>query len=222
MATRAPSCGQPQGDAAADAFGGAGDQDHFAGAGLHAPVTPRALHALRSPPAPRLRASGSGSRPVRCAQPQNIAVVELSAPGDGADRRADPSIARRPRRASSRASSPTTGSIPWWQTPGRGTRSGTMRSSCDMFSTELTPTPARDSAMKTSAQRKLPHLAEQDVRPAVHHVADDDGALVVAEAQAAAQGVGQRAAAQQADAGESPDHAEAGRAAVEHESRRRR
>ena len=31
--------------------------------------------------------------------------------------------------------------------------SGTMRSSCDMFSTELTPTPARESAMNTSAQR---------------------------------------------------------------------
>ena len=32
---------------------------------------------------------------------------------------------------------------------------GTWRSNCDMFITELNPTPARDSAMNTSAQVKL-------------------------------------------------------------------
>ena len=69
--------------------------------------------------------------------------------------------------------------IPWWKRRVRGIRSDTCRSSCDKFSTELTATAARERPMKNSAQPKVSHLAEDDVRAAVHDIADHDGALVV-------------------------------------------
>ncbi len=91
--------------------------------------------------------------PFKFAQPQNIAVVELSTPAIApivrgfqysdaipassidtiiTDHCMDSMVANtRPRNPS-----------------------GTMRSNCYMLSTELTPTPARESAMNTSAQAK--------------------------------------------------------------------
>ena len=80
-----------------------------------------------------------------------------------------------------------------------------------MFSTELTPTPARESAMKTSASAKLRIWLKRMYDAAVHDVADDDGAFVAVEGQAPAEPVGERAAAEQADSGAAPDHADARR-----------
>ena len=71
---------------------------------------------------------------------------------------------------------------------------GTMRKSCDMLSTELIPTPARESAMKSQRRVEVAHLAEEHVSSAVHHVADHDGALVIPEAEPAADAVGRRPA----------------------------
>src|SRR5579862_1356961 len=59
------------------------------------------------------------------------------------------------------------------------------------------------------------HLAEGDVRAAVNDIADDDGALIVLEAEPTAGGEGERPAAEEADACESPDEAQTVRAAVE-------
>ena len=53
------------------------------------------------------------------------------------------------------------------------------------FSTELTATAARESAMKNSAQLEILHLAEDDVGGAVQDVADRNGALVAAETRCA-------------------------------------
>src|SRR5438034_8065383 len=94
---------------------------------------------------------GSGRRPVRFAQPQNIEVVELSAPAIApmvrgshrcdaipasiieiimVDQIIDSMVAKtRPRYSSD-----------------------TCLRSCETFSTELTATAARDAAMNTSAQ----------------------------------------------------------------------
>src|ERR1017187_1954328 len=62
---------------------------------------------------------------------------------------------------------------------------------------------------------EIPHLAEQDVRGTVKQIANHDRALVVLEAQARADLVGDGAADHQADAGAAPDGADTGGAAVE-------
>src|ERR1019366_423929 len=63
---------------------------------------------------------------------------------------------------------------------------------------------------------EAPHLAEQDVRGTVKEIADHDGTLVVLEAQARADLVGDGAADHQAEARAAPDSADAGGAAVEY------
>ena len=82
--------------------------------------------------------------------------------------------------------------------------SGTWRSSCPMFITELKPTPARESAIKTNAQGKLRVWLNSTYEPAVHDIAGHHRALVVIEAQPPADAIGQRPAAQQAHAPRSP------------------
>src|ERR1035441_6265537 len=62
---------------------------------------------------------------------------------------------------------------------------------------------------------EAPHLAEQDVRGTVKEIANHDGALVVLEAQARTDLVGDGATEEQADAGAAPDGADTGGAAVE-------
>src|SRR5581483_10283790 len=62
---------------------------------------------------------------------------------------------------------------------------------------------------------EVSHLAEDDVRAAMDDVADRDGALVTSEADSLAQPIGEAAADEEADAGRSPDDADALGAAVE-------
>src|SRR5689334_12760662 len=98
--------------------------------------------------------TGSGRRPVKCAQPQNSAVVELSAP-------ATAPIVRGFQYSEAIPAAIIESIITdhWHDSIVEKTRPrnsfGTMRSSCDMLSTELTPTPARESPIKKSAQAKL-------------------------------------------------------------------
>src|ERR1039458_9803170 len=62
---------------------------------------------------------------------------------------------------------------------------------------------------------EAPHLAEQDVRGTVKQIANHDRALVVLEAQARTDLVGDGAAGDQAESGAAPDGADTGGAAVE-------
>src|SRR5438046_1904965 len=74
---------QPQRDAAANALGRPGHQDHFAGQILVLHLSSRSRSRDHHWPLASKGAvfsAGAGRRPVTCAQPQNIAVVELSAP----------------------------------------------------------------------------------------------------------------------------------------------
>ena len=74
---------------------------------------------------------------------------------------------------------------------------------------------ARESRMKTQAQREGRHLAEEYVRAAVDEIGDRDGPFVLRERDALAHPVRNCAADEQADAGESPDDSDAQRPGVE-------
>ena len=90
---------------------------------------------------------------MKCAQPQNIAVVELSKPA------IDP-IVRGSQYCDATPAAAIDSIITdhWMESMVVSTLprnpSGTIRNNCHMFKTELTPTPARESAMKNKANRK--------------------------------------------------------------------
>ena len=89
--------------------------------------------------------------PTRSAQTQKSAVVELSTPDHAPIVLGLTAATRSPPRSSTASSSPTCSDSMVENTRPRNS-SATCRSSCDMFSTELTATAARESPMKTSAQ----------------------------------------------------------------------
>src|ERR1051326_5237652 len=98
--------------------------------------------------------TGAATRPARLAQPQKIAVVELSTPATAPMVRASQYSYATPAAAIE-----TIITDHWHDSIVENTRPrnslGTIRSSCDMFRTELTPTPARESAMNSSASGKV-------------------------------------------------------------------
>ena len=93
----------------------------------------------------------------------------------------------------------------------------TCRSSCDILSTQLTATAAREIARNSSASLEIAHLAEDHIGAAVDHVADADGALVSFERNALAEPVRERSANEQANAGRSPQITDARRPAIENQ-----
>ena len=163
MATRSPSAAQAAGDAAADALRGSGDQyrlDGFQDVGITLPDLRAPRSSSGSTPG---LAPARARRPVQFAHPQKTAVVELRTPAIAPMVRGLHVLRtrfRRPHREHHHG--PCIVSMVANTRPRNSF--GTCRSSCHMFSTELTATAARDSAMNTSAQREAAHLAEQNIR----------------------------------------------------------
>ena len=158
---------QAQGDAAADALGRAGDQHDLAGQGTRLLGSPWTSISSGSTPS----RAGSGSRPVKCAQPQNIAVVELSAPATAPMVRGSQYCEAMPASIIEIIMTDQVVDSMVANTRPRNS-SGTCRSSCDMFSTELNADARARERDEHQRPAEAAHLAEQDVRAAVHHVAD--------------------------------------------------
>ena len=162
---------------APDAFRRASDQDRFAcEAHVWRADSPWSSSSIANAGAP-----GSGNRPVRWAQPQKIAVVELSAPAHAPITRGLQYCEAIP--AASIESIMVDQIIDSMVAKTRPRNSfATCRRRYEKFSTELTATAEREIAMKNSAESERAHLAEHDISGSMNDVADHDGALISVEA----------------------------------------